>query len=181
MKCPHCGVVLPADARFCAGCGQALPGARVPVATGGTPPWVIVLIVAASALFFVMVLGIIAAIAIPNLLNAIDRGKQKRVMADMRAIGTALEAYEVDHREYPDAGSVDELRPLLEPTYIKKLPMTDGWNRALQFSSRADGYQIVSLGKDGVAQGCDGGATEFGSDICFVNGQFTQWPEGMQR
>src|SRR5262245_58698066 len=35
-------------------------------------------------LIVVAIIGIIAAIAIPNLLNAIDRGKQKRTMADMR-------------------------------------------------------------------------------------------------
>ena len=36
-------------------------------------------------------IGIIAAIAIPNLLNAIDRGKQKRTMADMKALAVALD------------------------------------------------------------------------------------------
>jgi general secretion pathway protein G len=35
-------------------------------------------------LIVVAIIGIIAAIAIPNLLNAIDRGKQKRSMADIR-------------------------------------------------------------------------------------------------
>ena len=35
-------------------------------------------------LIVVAIIGIIAAIAIPNLLNAIDRGKQKRTMADLR-------------------------------------------------------------------------------------------------
>ena len=38
-------------------------------------------------LIVVAIIGIIAAIAIPNLLNAIQRGKQKRTMADMRAVG----------------------------------------------------------------------------------------------
>ena len=33
---------------------------------------------------------LIAAIAIPNLLNAIHRGRQKRSMADMRTIATAI-------------------------------------------------------------------------------------------
>ncbi|NIM01008.1 MAG: prepilin-type N-terminal cleavage/methylation domain-containing protein, partial [Acidobacteria bacterium] len=52
-------------------------------------------------LIVVAIIGIIAAIAIPNLLNAIDRGKQKRTMADLRSIGTAVEEYSVDNTVYP--------------------------------------------------------------------------------
>ena len=48
-------------------------------------------------LIVVAIIGIIAAIAIPNLLNAINRGRQKRSMADIRTIGTAVEAYAVDN------------------------------------------------------------------------------------
>ena len=47
-------------------------------------------------LIVVAIIGIIAAIAIPNLLNAIDRGKQKRTMADLRTLGTAIESYAID-------------------------------------------------------------------------------------
>ena len=36
-------------------------------------------------LIVVAIIGIIAAVAIPNLLNAVDRGKQKRTMADLRS------------------------------------------------------------------------------------------------
>ncbi|MBI3447802.1 MAG: prepilin-type N-terminal cleavage/methylation domain-containing protein, partial [Acidobacteria bacterium] len=52
-------------------------------------------------LIVVAIIGIIAAIAIPNLLNAIDRGKQKRTMSDMRSVGTAVESYAVDNNFYP--------------------------------------------------------------------------------
>ena len=53
-------------------------------------------------LIVVAIIGIIAAIAIPNLLNAIDRGKQKRTMADLRSIGTAVEEYAIARRPLPD-------------------------------------------------------------------------------
>ena len=52
-------------------------------------------------LIVVAIIGIIAAIAIPNLLNAINRGRQKRTMADMRSIATAIETYSVDYGFYP--------------------------------------------------------------------------------
>ena len=40
-------------------------------------------------LIVIAIIGILAAIAIPNLLNAVQRGKQKRTMSDMRALATA--------------------------------------------------------------------------------------------
>ena len=45
-------------------------------------------------LIVIAIIGILAAIAIPNLLNAVQRGKQKRTMSDMRALATAIEAYQ---------------------------------------------------------------------------------------
>ena len=54
-------------------------------------------------LIVIAIIGILAAIAIPNLLNAVQRGKQKRTMSDMRALATAIEAYAVDNNIYPAA------------------------------------------------------------------------------
>ena len=48
-------------------------------------------------LIVIAIIGILAAIAIPNLLNAVQRGKQKRTMSDMRALATAVEAWAVDN------------------------------------------------------------------------------------
>src|SRR6185369_8263053 len=51
-------------------------------------------------LIVIAIIGILAAIAIPNLLNAVQRGKQKRTMSDMRTMATAIEAYAVDNNVY---------------------------------------------------------------------------------
>ena len=136
-------------------------------------------------LIVVAIIGIIAAIAIPNLLNAIDRGKQKRSMADLRSIGTAVEAYSVDTNIYPTAADISAAQAVLEPTYIKKLPLTDGWNNAMVYQAGATsgaGYTVRSTGKGGASQGSPTGGktTTFADDIIFVDGQFTQWPEGVQ-
>ncbi len=48
-------------------------------------------------LIVVAIIGILAAIAIPNLLTAIQRSKQKRSMADIRSIATAWEARATDN------------------------------------------------------------------------------------
>jgi general secretion pathway protein G len=181
MRCPECDVELPPDARYCANCGQPIPGARGPSAGSPSNKLIVVLVIAVGGLFVVVVLGIILAIAVPNFLNAVDRGKQKRTMADMRSIGTALEAYAVDHGAYPVADDLAQVEGLLEPVYIQAMPTRDGWEHRFDAASSASQYHVVSPGKDGVFQGCRGGPTNtFAADICFANGQFTQWPEGLQ-
>ena len=135
-------------------------------------------------LIVVAIIGIIAAIAIPNLLNAIDRGKQKRTMADIRSIGTAVESYAVDNNFYPKVNSYAAVTPFLEPIYIKTAPTADGWNKVWTFAGDTTNgvdYTVTSLAKDGVASAITGGMTnDFNCDILFANGQFFQWPQGTQ-
>ncbi len=52
-------------------------------------------------LIVVAIIGILAAIAIPNFLQAQVRAKVARVVAEQRQIDLALEAYHVDHNAYP--------------------------------------------------------------------------------
>jgi len=52
-------------------------------------------------LIVVAIIAILAAIAVPNFLEAQTRAKISRVHADMRALATAIESYHVDHRHYP--------------------------------------------------------------------------------
>lgn len=134
-------------------------------------------------LIVVAIIGIIAAIAIPNLLNAIDRGKQKRTMADLRSVGTAVETYSIDNNDYPVAANIGALAALIEPTYIRTTPQADGWSNAFAVTSVVGEYTLCSGGKDGGAcTGDAGGATQdFDSSITFTNGQFVQWPEGVQQ
>src|SRR5438093_3958648 len=82
----------------------------------------------------IAIIGILAAIAIPNLLSAVQRGKQKRTMADMRSLATAIEAYAVDNNVYPTGGCATGLfttagtamnstsLTILVPTYIATPP-----------------------------------------------------------
>src|ERR1700748_3561064 len=86
-------------------------------------------------LIVVAIIGILAAIAIPNLLTAMQRSKQKRTMADMRSLATAWEARATDVNRYNAAGTTgfstitfDDLNTYLAPTYVKKLPQNDAWN-----------------------------------------------------
>jgi type II secretion system protein G len=135
-------------------------------------------------LIVVAIIGIIAAIAIPNLLNAIDRGKQKRTMADLRTLGTANETYSIDNSFYPTATTIAGLATSVEPTYIRKAPINDGWSRTLVVNAAAVGYTLGSGGKNGgtlATVGTGGQTSSFDDAIIFINGQFTQWPEGLQQ
>lgn len=53
-------------------------------------------------LIVVAIIGILAAIAVPNFMNAQIRAKIARVESDQRSIGTALGMYYVDHGAFPD-------------------------------------------------------------------------------
>jgi len=53
-------------------------------------------------LIVVAIIGILAAIAVPNFINAQIRAKISRVEADLKAIATALSMYRLAHNRPPD-------------------------------------------------------------------------------
>ena len=132
--------------------------------------------------------GVVAAIAIPNLLNAIERGRTKRTMADMRSTATSIEAYAVDNDHYPTLegwAGPDALAALVAPTYIQIVPSTDAWDHSFRIFSDGEHYVIVSAGPNGevdhdwtppidVAPGPH--ATD---DIVYADGQFVSSPDVM--
>ena len=52
-------------------------------------------------LIVVAIIAILAAIAVPNFLEAQVRSKVSRVKSDVRTMATALETYRLDHTAYP--------------------------------------------------------------------------------
>lgn len=66
-------------------------------------------------LIVVAIIAILAAIAVPNFLEAQTRSKVSRVKADMRALATATEAYMVDHNAYPIPSDVDAVQQITIP------------------------------------------------------------------
>lgn len=134
-------------------------------------------------LVVVAILGVLAAIAIPRIYQMLERARQKKTMADMRTLALAINSYATDHVFVPQvSGTAADLRPYLEPTYLKVLPVHDGWRRNLSYQGSALSYTVVSFGGDGVAQGGPyvGPTTHYDADIALVNGIFVQWPEGIQ-
>ena len=143
-------------------------------------------------LIVVAIIGIVAAIAIPNLLTALQKGKQKTTMGDMHTLGNAVDSYITDWSMSPvDTGtmrvSIDQT--WFRPFYIKTLPNRDGWGNDFDYDAvggaASDDYSIISYGRDGTGDGLAASGVyydvtsmaDFSRDIYFSNGQFMYGPE----
>lgn len=145
-------------------------------------------------LIVVAIIGILAAIAIPNLLGALNRARQKRTMADMRTIATAWEARAADTNAYnaagvswPPANALVTSMTFLAPTYVKKLPNYDGWDLEFRVSSNnQSAYTVKSFGADRLESTTattllsPTATDKFDCDIILSNGFFVLYPEGAQ-
>jgi prepilin-type N-terminal cleavage/methylation domain-containing protein len=95
-------------------------------------------------LIVVAIIGIIAAILIPNLLDALQKAKQKRTVADMRNVGTSWMSWLTDqvgaasagagktynaasHAEVDYATVYEYLHPNDTFFYMQEIPQLDGW------------------------------------------------------
>ena len=142
-------------------------------------------------LIVVAIIGIIAAIAIPNLLVALQKGKQKATMGDMKSIGSAVESYITDWSFAPQvaAGPISTMAvSWFQPFYIKILPVNDAWGSLFQYDHSAiaaggDLYTIQSFGRDKINTGIPTPPlydvttlSGFNNDIYFSNGIYTVGP-----
>jgi len=71
-------------------------------------------------LIVVAIIAILAAIAVPNFLEAQTRAKVARVKSDQRTLATALESYAVDYNAFPPTEPVGVYQRLYIE-YVKKL------------------------------------------------------------
>lgn len=103
-------------------------------------------------LIVVAIIAILAAIAIPNLLEAQTRSKVSRVKADLRTMQTALESYAVDENAYPFDGPVGfahygwatALQVLTTPvSYLSSLPADVFQDDRLAETARLDQTNYV--------------------------------------
>ena len=79
-------------------------------------------------LIVVAIIAILAAIAVPNFLEAQVRSKVSRVKSDMSSLATALEAYAVDYNDYPheDVSYIQYIPILTTPiAYITSTDIID--------------------------------------------------------
>lgn len=131
------------------------------------------------------VIGLIVAIAVPNLVNAIQRGRQARTIGDLRGLSVGIAMYQQDYGKFPivvDWVGVALLSDSLQ-AYMGRYNETDGWRRSFMYLSDGNNYTIASYGLNGAAdQPWTLGPTHFFDDDLVVNnGVFFQWPAGVQQ
>ena len=107
-------------------------------------------------LIVVAIIAILAAIAVPNFLEAQTRSKVSRTKADLRSLATAVESYRVDNNKYYKASFYQNLAQRITPyttpiAYISSVPI----DPCYQFSSTnfagTDGWYCYTSGNLSVA------------------------------
>jgi type II secretion system protein G len=118
-------------------------------------------------LIVVAIIGILAALLIPNALEAIQKAKQKGTMKDMNTISTAMMDYVTDNGVAPicpdgQLSTGDAVYGKLAGFYLKVFPINDQWGNAFYLYSGAgvtgavanatdlggDDYAVQSAGRD---------------------------------
>lgn len=107
----------------------------------------------------VVILGILAAIVVPQIMSRPDEARVVKAKQDILAIESALDLYKLDNGQYPTTDQGLEAlveQPTSEPTpsnwrrYLKQLPK-DPWGRPYQYLNPGEHSQIdiFTNGADG--------------------------------
>ena len=122
-------------------------------------------------LIVIAILGLLAGIVVPNMMDSFDGAKRDSVCLKMTEVKKSLDMFKLDNGVYPDTEEGFEalLRNPDEEKYpnyrakpyLKKLPK-DSWKNPFIYINKGDGVEIISLGADR-KQGGEGN----GKDIKF--------------
>ncbi|MCK5716589.1 MAG: type II secretion system major pseudopilin GspG [Thiomargarita sp.] len=118
----------------------------------------------------VVILGILAALVVPKIMENPDIARRAKVKQDIRALDTALKLYKLDNYVYPNTdqglealvmkSSVPpEARQWRRGGYIDNVPL-DAWGFPYNYLSPGvhGDFDLYSLGADGQADGIDANA-----------------------
>lgn len=152
-------------------------------------------------LIVVAIIGIIAALLIPNFLDALQKAKQKRTVADVRNTGTAMFSWLTDQVGAAAAGATNSvvmgsyssistttIGTILAPQYMQEVPGVDGWKNGYEYYLNTGNplaqqvMAIRSLGRDKKEDAKTYTVTSFDptaydSDIVWADGFFVRWPQ----
>lgn len=107
----------------------------------------------------VVILGILAAIVVPRIMDRPDEARKVKAQQDIRALEAALNLYRLDNYAYPSTDQGLEAlsqKPVPDPPrwkeggYVDRLPM-DPWQHPYQYLSPGShgSLDIYSMGPDG--------------------------------
>jgi prepilin-type N-terminal cleavage/methylation domain-containing protein len=157
-------------------------------------------------LIVVAIIGIIAAILIPNLIDALQKAKQKRTMADERNVGTAAMSWLTDQVSAASAGQaatvqttdwgteigwaamVSTLRPNSTFFYMQDVPQVDGWKHTYGYfiNTNVLAARVIMIRSCGRDTSCSSDTytvgpfipTDYNQDILWADGFFLRYPAG---
>ena len=108
----------------------------------------------------VVILGILAALVVPNIMDRPDHARKVSAQQGVRTIVNALNMYRLDHFDYP--ASLDELASG-GGRYLERVPQ-DPWGRPYNYEypghRSQSKFDIYSYGVDGIE-----GGNELDADI----------------
>lgn len=113
----------------------------------------------------VVILGVLAALVVPNMLGQATEARRTAAASDIRTIANALDMYKLDNFSYPSTNQglqalvskpsgYPEASNWRQSGYLKKLPK-DPWGNEYQYISPGSGgaFDLLSLGADGKREG----------------------------
>jgi prepilin-type N-terminal cleavage/methylation domain-containing protein len=154
-------------------------------------------------LIVVAIIGILAALLIPNAMTALQKAKVRGTQKDINSIATAVADYITDKATpFVANGAIDNtVKAALSPLYLKVLPTNDQWGTGFMVytgtnvtaygitGAVSDDFLITSYGKNKVIEGWtynaatpDNGlysisaASDFDKDLINYNGAMIRGP-----
>lgn len=123
-------------------------------------------------LVVLVLIGLIAAVAIPQVMRMFEGAKSKAAKIQLQTVGQSLYFYELDNETYPDARqglaalwqAPSEIDSWAGPYVRREEQLVDPWGRQLLYKPVGGkvGFELKSLGADGA----EGGSAE-DADIIF--------------
>ena len=107
----------------------------------------------------IIILGLLAALVMPNLIGKGEEAKQKLVCVQMKGISQALKMFKLDNGNYPE--TEEGLKALINnpdtekyTSYSKNGYFEDGnlpkdpWNNKYIYINNGERFELISLGAD---------------------------------
>jgi general secretion pathway protein G len=123
----------------------------------------------------VIIIGLLAAVIVPNILGQVGTARIAKAHDDIRAIGTALTMYRLDNFKYPttDQGLKALVQQPADPSvthwrqggYIQDGSLKDPWGNDYQYvypGTHGKEYDLFSYGADG-QEGGEGEDADIGN------------------
>lgn len=116
-------------------------------------------------LLVVVILAVLAAVVVPKFANRSEEARVSAAKADISALETALDLFEVDNGRYPN--SDEGLQALVQQPanvkkwreYLKRAVPSDPWGNPYNYrapgANNVNGYDLYSFGPDGREGGGD--------------------------